>query len=100
WGGRAGVRKLLGGGFDPNSATKSGGTTALMMAAPDADKMTLLIERGANVNARSETKYTALMAATQHRESTAAGRLRRAHGPAASQSQGQPLFNADPLFLA
>ena len=100
FGSAADVRKLLAGGFDPNSATKSGGTTALMMAAPDADKMKLLIERGANVNARSETKYTALMVATQHRESTAAVRLLLAHGADASQSQGQPLFNADPLFLA
>ena len=97
----ADVRKLLAGGFDPNSATKSGGTTALMMAAPDAEKMKLLIDRGANVNARSETKYTALMVAAQHgTQSTAAIRLLLAHGADAGQSQGQPLFNADPLFLA
>ncbi|HUK35480.1 MAG TPA: prenyltransferase/squalene oxidase repeat-containing protein, partial [Vicinamibacterales bacterium] len=57
FGSAADVKKLLDGGLDPNSATKSGGTTALMMAAPDADKMKLLIDRGANVNARSETKY-------------------------------------------
>jgi len=97
----ADVKKLLDGGFDPNSATKSGGTTALMMAAPDAEKMKLLIDRGANVNARSETKYTALMVAAQYGiHSTPAIRLLLAHGADASQSQGQPLFNADPLFLA
>jgi ankyrin repeat protein len=97
----ADVKKLLDAGFDPNSATKSGGTTALMMAAPDVDKMTLLIDRGANVNARSETKYTALMVAAQHGiHSTPAIRLLLAHGADASQSQGRPLFNADPLFLA
>jgi len=94
------VKRLLDRGLDANAATKSGGTTALMMAAPDVEKMKLLIDRGANVNARSETKYTALMVATQHRESTAAVRLLLAHGADASQSQGQPLFNADPLFLA
>ncbi len=72
-----------------------------MMAAPDADKMKLLIDRGANVNARSETKYTALMVAAQYGiHSTPAIRLLLAHGADASQSQGKPLFNADPLFLA
>jgi ankyrin repeat protein len=97
----ADVRALLAKGFDANSATKSGGTTALMMAAPDDEKMKLLIDHGANVNARSETKYTALMVAAQHgTHSTAAVRLLLAHGADASQSQGQPLFNADPLFLA
>ena len=97
----ADVRALLAKGFDANSATKSGSTTALMMAAPDDEKMKLLIDRGANVNARSETKYTALMVAAQHgTHSTAAVRLLLAHGADASQSQGQPLFNADPLFLA
>jgi ankyrin repeat protein len=101
FGSTADVKKLLDGGLDPNVATKSGGTTALMMAAPDADKMKLLIDRGANVNARSETKYTALMVAAQYGiHSTPAIRLLLAHGADASQSQGKPLFNADPLFLA
>src|SRR5499427_8478844 len=101
FGSTADVKKLLDGGLDPNAATKSGGTTALMMAAPDAEKMKLLIDRGANVNARSETKYTALMVATQYgTHSTAAVRLLLAHGADAGQSQGKPLFNADPLFLA
>jgi ankyrin repeat protein len=95
------VKKLLDAGLDPNSATKSGGTTALMMAAPDLEKMKLLIDRGANVNARSETKYTALMVASQYgTHSTPAIKLLLAHGADASQSQGRPLFNADPLFLA
>jgi len=95
------VKKLLDGGLDPNAATKSGGTTALMMAAPDAGKMTLLLDRGANVNARSETKYTALMVAAQHGiHSTPAIRLLLSRGADASQSAGKPLFNADPLFLA
>jgi ankyrin repeat protein len=97
----ADVKKLLDGGLDPNSATKSGGTTALMMAVPDAVKMKLLIDRGANVNARSETKYTALMVAAQYgTHSTPAIRLLLANGADASPSQGKPLFNADPLFLA
>jgi ankyrin repeat protein len=100
FGSAADVKQLLDRGLDPNAATKSGGTTALMMAAPDAGKMQLLIDRGANVNARSETKYTALMVATQYRESTVAVRLLLARGADASMLQGAPLFNADPLFLA
>jgi ankyrin repeat protein len=101
FGSTADVRKLLDAGLDPNSATKSGGTTALMMAAPDADKMKLLLDRGANVNARSETKYTALMVAAQYGiHSTPAIRLLLSRGADAAQSQGKPLFNADPLFLA
>jgi len=101
FGSTADVKKLLDNGFDPNAATSSGGTTALMMAAPDAEKMRLLIDRGANVNARSETKYTALMIAAQYgTHSTPAIRLLLAHGADASQAQGRPLFNADPLFLA
>jgi ankyrin repeat protein len=95
------VEKLLDSGLDPNAATKSGGTTALMMAAPDVAKMTLLLDRGANVNARSQTKYTALMVAAQYgTHSTPAIRLLLARGAEAGPSQGQPLFNADPLFLA
>jgi ankyrin repeat protein len=101
FGSAADVKKLLDGGFDPNSATKPGGTTALMMAAPDAEKMALLLDRGANVNARSETKYTALMVAAQYGiHSTPAIRLLLSRGADAGQSQGKPLFNADPLFLA
>src|SRR5262245_18098746 len=95
------VKKLLDAGLDPNAATKSGGTTALMMAVPDAEKMKLLIDRGASVNARSETMYTALMVAAQYgTHSTPAIRLLLEHGADAGQSQVKPLFNADPLFLA
>ena len=92
---------MLDGGLDPNVATKSGGTTALMMAAPDAGKMTLLIDRGATVNARSVTQYRALMVAAQYgTHSTAAIRLLLSHGAEGAPTQGAPLFNADPLFLA
>ena len=52
----ADVRKLLDGGLSPNAATKSGGTTALMMAAPDVEKMRLLLDRGADVNARAQSR--------------------------------------------
>lgn len=57
---------LLDAGLDPNSKT-SGGTTLLMMAATDADKVRLLVMRGADVKARSSAGYDALtIAASFH----------------------------------
>jgi hypothetical protein len=46
-GSTADVKKLLDGGFDPNSTTKAGGATAPMLTAPDVEKMKVLIDRGA-----------------------------------------------------
>jgi hypothetical protein len=54
FGSAADVKRLLDGGLDPNAATKSGGTTALMMAAPDVDKMRVLLDRGAQVAAPAD----------------------------------------------
>src|SRR5579859_6405158 len=51
FGSPASLRALLDKGFDPNYATKSGGTTALMMAMPDVEKVKLLLGRGARMNA-------------------------------------------------
>jgi ankyrin repeat protein len=95
----ADVRKLLDSGFDANSATRPGGTTALMMAAPDAEKIKLLLDRGADVNARSKTGFSALMVAAQYRESTAAMRLLLDRGAKVS-SDTPALFRANPFFLA
>jgi hypothetical protein len=71
----ADLTRLLDGGFDPNSSTKSGHTTALMMAAPDSKKMKMLLDRGADVNGRATTKYSALMVAAQYSDSSAAIRM-------------------------
>ena len=56
------VARLLAGGADPNLANEEG-ATALMWAAYDAEKTKLLIEHGAQVNARSSENRTALLAA-------------------------------------
>lgn len=56
------VEILLKHGADPNRADPSG-ATALMWAAPDVEKVRLLVARGANVNARSDTERTPLLAA-------------------------------------
>ena len=94
------VRKLLDGGLDPNAATKSGGTTALMMTAPDVEKMTLLLDRGADVNARANTRYSALMVAAQYQEGDAAINLLLDRGAQVATPATAPVFNANPFFLA
>jgi len=94
------VRKLLDGGLNANAATKSGGTTALMMAAPDVEKMTLLLDRGADVNARANTRYSALMVAAQYQEGDAAINLLLDRGAQVATPATAPVFNANPFFLA
>ncbi len=96
------MKKLLDGGFDPNSATKAGGVTALMLAAPDVDKMKLLIDRGANADARAKNRYSALLVAAQYPGSSAAMNLLLDHGAKVRlpKGQGSPLFNAFPIMLA
>jgi ankyrin repeat protein len=97
----ADVRKLLDGGLSPNAATKSGGTTALMMAAPDVEKMRLLIDRGADVNARARSRYSALMVAAQYQDGDAAINLLLDRGAqVAAPADGAPVFNANPFVLA
>jgi ankyrin repeat protein len=65
FGAAADLRRLLDGGLDPNAATVHK-TTVLMMAAGDRQKVELLLDRGAEVNARAASGATALMVATQY----------------------------------
>lgn len=102
FGSAAEVRRLLDNKFDPNSATTAGGTTALMLAMPDIEKAKLLIERGANVNGRSKSKFSPLMVAAQYPDSTPTMRLLLDRGAEVRMPKGAgaPLFNASPLVLA
>ena len=59
------VKLLLERGADPNR-TGAGGTTALMWAVPNVEKVRVLLEHGANVNARSETDRTAFLVAASY----------------------------------
>ena len=88
-------------GLSPNAATKSGGTTALMMAAPDVEKMRLLLNRGANVNARAQSRFSALMVAAQYQDGDAAINLLLDRGAqVAPPADGAPVFSANPFVLA
>jgi ankyrin repeat protein len=102
FGSAASLRPLLDKGLDPNAATKSGGTTALMMAMPDLEKTKLLVERGARINARAKTKYSALMVAAQYSGSAPVMRLLLDRGAEVRlpKGAGAPLFNASPFVLA
>jgi ankyrin repeat protein len=57
---------LLDTGLDPNSKDDRG-TTLLMMAAPDVDKVRLLLARGADPKARASSGYDALAIAAAYR---------------------------------
>jgi ankyrin repeat protein len=59
------VAALAGRGADPNRSGV-GGTTALMWAVPDVEKVRILLDAGANVDARSETERTALLVAASY----------------------------------
>lgn len=93
---------LLDKGLDVNSATQSGGTTLLMMVQPDLEKTKLLIGRGAKVNSRSKTRYSALMVAAQYPGSAATMQflLDRGAEVRVPKGTGTPLFNASPFVIA
>ena len=102
FGSTADVKKLLDGGFDPNSTTEEGGMTALMLATPDVAKMKLLIDRGANADARAKDRFSALLVAAQYPNSSAAMNLLLDRGAKVRlpKGQGAPVFNASAIFLA
>lgn len=102
FGGVSDVKKLLDQGFDPNSASKTGGVTALMLAAPDMEKMKLLLDRGANPDGRAKDRFSPLLVAAQYPNSGTAMNLLLDRGAKVRlpKGQGAPMFNAFPIFLA
>jgi ankyrin repeat protein len=61
-------------GTDPNAVT-SGGTTLLMAAAADAEKVALLLKRGARATTRAKSGADAVTVASTYRGSAASIRL-------------------------
>jgi len=64
FGSPAELHALLDGGLDQNTATAAG-TTLLMMASANSEKIRLLIERGASVNSKAASGATALIVASR-----------------------------------
>jgi len=92
------LESQLDAGLDPNSKTPEG-TTLLMMAAHDAEKVKLLIGHGADVRAKAKSGYTALMVATTYLGTSPSVRLLLEHGAEARPGKGV-VFEASPLLLA
>jgi ankyrin repeat protein len=97
FGDEADVRRLLESGFDANSASPFG-TTALMMAAPNAAKMKRLLDHGAKPNALTKNGYSAMLMSAHYSDSSSALQLLLDRG--AELHSPKPLFKAYPLALA
>ncbi|HXP84724.1 MAG TPA: ankyrin repeat domain-containing protein [Bryobacteraceae bacterium] len=89
---------LLDGGLDVNSKTARG-TSLLMMAAPNAGKVRLLISRRADVNARSDSGADALTIACAYRGTAASVQALLDAGAAAKSPDGKRV-RSSPLVFA
>ena len=92
------LAQLLDGGLDPNSKTDNG-TTLLMMAAPDADKVRLLLSRGADPKFRAPSGGDALSVATAFYGTSASVRLLLTAGAETQPPEGTRVRKL-PLDLA
>jgi len=90
--------KALKSGLAPEAATP-GGTTVMMMAANDTEKIRLLLARGAKATTRAKSGYDALMCAALVRHNTAVVSLLLENGAQASP-KGEIRFDASPLVIA
>ena len=80
------LKTALDAGLDPNSKTERG-TTPLMMAAPDAEKVRLLVARGADVKSRGAAGTDALTIAAAHYGTTTSLRALLEAGAEAQSSE-------------
>jgi ankyrin repeat protein len=99
FGNLAELRKLFDHGFDAKRATPSGGTTALMLAASEPEKMRLLLDRGADPTARATSGFTALVVAAQYNNAVAIDLLLDRGGAGPSSIDRKPL-DVYPLAFA
>lgn len=93
------LRDLLDAGLDPNTKT-AGGVTLLMMAAPDAEKVRLLIARGAKVQARTASETDALTIAVAYRGTEESVRALLAAGAEAQAPKGIKARNSPLVFAS
>jgi ankyrin repeat protein len=100
FGSAADLKRLLDAGMNPNAKT-AGGTTALMLAARDLQKVKLLIDRGADVNAHAATGITPLMVAARYNGNVEVVRLLLKRGARPNADKGIEVRNdASALFFA
>jgi ankyrin repeat protein len=92
------LQALLDKGLDSNTKTK-GGTTVLMASAADAEKIRLLLLRGADVKARASSGADALTIAAAYRGTSASLRALLDAGAETQPPEGVRVRNA-PLVLA
>ncbi len=90
---------LLDSGLDPNSRTTSG-TTLLMMAAPDPEKVRLLLARGADAKARAVSGCDAVTIAASYRGTAASLALLVQAGAEADVPPGIRVRNSPLTFAA
>ena len=93
------LRAALDGGLSPNAATAEG-TSVLMMASPDIEKVRLLLDRGADVNQAAKTGFTPLMVALNRRGASPVAQLLLDRGARVQPSDPKPVHDASPLFYA
>jgi len=95
------LKALLDHGLDPNSAT-AGGTPLLLVVAPEADKLKLIVDKVADINIRApNTRFNALMVAAAHTQTRGAIQILLDHGARLdSKADPQPSTVPSPLFLA
>jgi ankyrin repeat protein len=94
------LKKLLDGGVSPKARTAAG-TTALMLAARDFEKVKLLVSSGADVNARAQTGFTALMVAARYRGNDEVIRFLLKSGAKPNAEEGTEVrYDASALFYA
>jgi ankyrin repeat protein len=93
------LQKLLDGGLDPNSADRDG-TTILMMAAPDPEKVRVLLAADAKAGAKSKSRVTPLMVAAAYRAGPETVQLLIDSGAEVEPKAPLPPRKLSPAFLA
>ncbi len=92
------LKGLLDRGLDANTKTPEG-TTLLMLAAHDPEKVKLLIERGADVRVKAKTGFTALEVAASYYGNSESLKLLLDQGASANPEKGIK-YDASALVLA